>query len=255
MSEPQRSDTPELVVVTGGGSGMGRAIALRQAHAGATVLIAGRREGPLAETATRSPDGRIQTVVADVSTPAGAERLAAAVDGRPITGVVTAAGGQGPFRTYEPDLASVERAWAEALRTNFTTTLLTVEALAPLVADTRGRVVLISSTSALDGRGGPYATAKAAVHGYGRDLAARLGRRGIAVNILAPGFVADTEFFDAGGIPVSRPMLDSAAAATLVGKTGTTTDVAAAAAWLLSDEGGFMSGQVVALNGGTTLVR
>ncbi len=245
----------ELVVVTGGGTGMGRAIAVDQAARGADVVIVGRREGPLAATAALAAPGRVRPVVADVSTVAGARAVAEAVAGKTVTGVVTAAGGQGAFRSPGTELEQVHQAWQDALALNLTTAVLTVEALAPRLAEQRGRVVLVSSTAALDGQGGPYATAKAAVNGYGRDLARRLGRCGITVNVLAPGFVADTEFFTAADLRQDDQVHEWARAATLVGRLGTSADIAAAAAWLLSAEGGFVTGQVISPNGGTAFVR
>ncbi len=89
--------------------------------------------------------------------------------------------------------------------------VLPIEAVLPQMADGRGRIVLIGSTAGLDGAGGPYVTAKAALSGYGRDLALRAGRRGITANTLAPGFVAATDFFEAGGYGDSATMIDGAA--------------------------------------------
>lgn len=246
----------ELIIVIGGGTGMGRDIALDQAALGHDVLIAGRRDEPLQETQRGAADPSLITpVVADASAATGAEAIRVATGGRPVTGIVIAAGGQGSFIRPGTDPAEVESAWNAALRANLLTAILPIEALLPQLLDTRGRIVLISSTSALDGRGGPYATAKAALTGYGRDLAVRAGERGITANSIAPGFVAETGFFEAGGFGDSGPMVETAAARTLVGRVGTPQDVTAAARWLLGADAGWVTGQVVAVDGGTVMVR
>jgi 3-oxoacyl-[acyl-carrier protein] reductase len=245
-----------LIVVVGGGTGMGRDIALDQSALGHDVLIAGRREEALLETRQAADDpSRLIPVVADASTTAGAEAIRAATDGRPIAGIVIAAGGQGSFIEPGTELAEIESAWGEALQKNLLTAVLPIEALLPQLTEERGRIVLISSASALDGRGGPYATAKAALTGYGRDLAVRAGERGITANSIAPGFVAETGFFAAGGLGDSAPMIETAAARTLVGRVGTPTDITAAARWLLSADAGWVTGQVIAVDGGTVMVQ
>jgi 3-oxoacyl-[acyl-carrier protein] reductase len=245
-----------IVVIVGGGTGMGRNIALDQAALGAHVLLVGRRQEPLDETRrSASAPERVTTVVADASTTAGADAILTAVGDRPIQGIVAAAGGQGDF--YRPVTAAsdVEKAWSDALRANLFTVVLPVEVLLPKLIDTRGRVVLIGSTAGLDGAGGPYATAKAAVAGYGRELAVRVGTRGITANTIAPGFVADTEFFEAGGFGDSGRMIPAAAKRTLVKRVGQPRDVTAGARWLLSEEAGWVTGQTIAIDGGTVMLR
>jgi 3-oxoacyl-[acyl-carrier protein] reductase len=245
----------DMTVVSGGGTGIGRAVALRVAALGTPVLVVGRRPKPLDETAGLSREHTIEPVVADVSTTKGALTVVDALRGRRVVGVVAAAGGQGDFKNPGPSLPEVERAWDDALRKNLFSALLLVEALVPHLRDQLGRVVLIRSTSSVDGRGGPYATAKAAVNGYGRELAHRLGGRGITVNTVAPGFVADTEFYEAGGYDLNERMVNAAAAATLVKRVGTRDEVAGCVCWLLSPDGGWTTGQVISPNGGTVFTR
>jgi len=256
-------DTRDLIVITGAGSGMGRDIALDQVTLGRDLVLVGRREQPLAETADLAASagahpGRCTVVPADTSTTDGVRQLLAALADlgqQRITGVVAAAGGQGDFSRPGAALEEVEQAWGAAMRKNFYSALLPVEALLPRMPDGAGRIVLISSTSALDGRGGPYATAKAALAGYGRDLAVRAGARGITANTVAPGFVAATEFFTAGGFGGADSMVEGAAAATLVGRVGAPADVTAAVRWLLGADAGWVTGQTVVVSGGTDLAR
>lgn len=248
--------TSEVFVITGGGTGMGRDLALRLGDAGHGVVIVGRRYQPLADTASAAARGTVETVVADVSTVEGAQALRAAVGERPLSGIVTAAGGQGDFRDGDDgnDPATVHSRWSRALDKNFYSALMPVETLIPSLSDHRGRVVLISSTAALDGQGGPYAAAKAALIGYGMDLARRLGPRGITANVVAPGFVANTGFFEAGGFgPADDRMTEHAASATLVGRVGTPQDVTHVVIGLLDEHAGWTTGQVVSPNGGSFL--
>ncbi|MCW2811385.1 MAG: short-chain dehydrogenase/reductase [Friedmanniella sp.] len=246
---------PHVVVVSGGGSGIGRAVALQQAAAGRRVLVVGRRPDALAGTAALAEDGRVETVAADLSTPGGAAAVATAVGGRTVGGLVAAAGAQGAFNQPGPTLAEVDSAWTEALRSNLFSALLLVEALTPRLADTIGRVVLVGSTAGLTGAGGGYAAAKAALHSYGRTLARSLGPRGITANVVAPGLVLDTGFFDTVDGPPAEPALARSAARTLVGRLGAPADVAACVGWLLSPEAGWTTGQVISPNGGVVLVR
>ncbi|GAA1853972.1 SDR family NAD(P)-dependent oxidoreductase [Brevibacterium marinum] len=251
------SDQEPIVVVTGGGSGMGRDIALSQVAAGRRVAVIGRREDALEETIELSDArSRMQAVSGDLSTVEGAESVVARLGGAPVIGLVTAAGGQGDFfRTDERSLAQVASDWSEAIAKNFTSALLIAEALADRYIEHRSRVVLIGSTAGIDGAGGPYSVAKAAVHAYARDLARRLGPRGITANAIVPGFVADTEFFEAGGFGSSDPMVDRAAQSTLVGRVGRPRDITAAADWLLSEDAGWVTGQSIVVDGGTQLAR
>ena len=244
-----------VVVVSGGGSGIGRAVALAQAAQGRTVVVTGRRPEPLARTAALACAGSVETVRADLSTADGATAVSAAVGDRVIVGLVAAAGAQGADTGPSPTVADVDEAWTAALRLNLFTAVLLVEALTARLADGDGRVVLIGSTAGLNGAGGPYAAAKAALHSYGRTLARSLGTRGITANVVAPGFVTDTDFFDpVGGLP-DKETLARSAARTLVGRLGTPDDVAGCVTWLLSPEAGWTTGQVISPNGGVVLVR
>ena len=244
-----------IVVVSGGGSGIGRAVAVAQASQGQTVLVTGRRRDALAETAALATSGAIEVVAADLSTPDGVSAVVDAVGDRDVIGLVASAGAQGTFNTPGPTLPEIDAAWSEALRLNLFSAVLLVEALTPALADRDGRVVLVGSTAGLNGAGGAYAAAKAALHSYGRTIARSLGKRGITANVVAPGFVTDTDFFDPiGGLPDAETLARSAAR-TLVGRLGTPADVAGCINWLLSPDAGWTTGQVISPNGGVVLVR
>ncbi|MDD7928586.1 SDR family NAD(P)-dependent oxidoreductase [Microbacterium thalli] len=245
-----------LIVVIGGGTGMGRDIAHDQVTLGRDVLIVGRRAESLEEVArSSSAPQRVFTVVADASTADGAAAISDAVGDRRVQGIVAAAGGQGGFKQPGQAPEDLDDAWSTALRVNLFTAVLPVETLLPKMLDNEGRVVLIGSTAGIEGAGGPYATAKAALAGYGRELARRVGERGITSNTIAPGFVDNTEFFESGGFGDSSTMTDAAAARTLIGRVGRPRDVTASVRWLLSKDGGWITGQVIAVDGGTVMVQ
>jgi 3-oxoacyl-[acyl-carrier protein] reductase len=180
---------------------MGQEVALRLANSGKRVVIVGRRREPLEATVKLAPADRVDYVVADLGSVEGVKHLVDVLGPHTkVAAIIAAAGGQGEFRHGGQSLEEIDAAWTAALRKNFYSSLLLVEALLDRINEGNGRVVLISSTSALDGRGGPYATAKAALHGYMMDLTQRLAPRSITVNVIAPGYVKQTDFFNAGGL-------------------------------------------------------
>jgi 3-oxoacyl-[acyl-carrier protein] reductase len=102
------------------------------------------------------------------------------------------------------------------------------------------------------GGAGPYSAAKAALHGWAYDLARQFGPDGITVNVVAPGYTAGTEFFGSRITPESHARR---VAETLVGRAGLPQDVAAAIRFLASPDAGYVTGQVLGVNGGTVFGR
>lgn len=115
--------------------------------------------------------------------------------------IVNAAGGLD--RTDEDGLPGLAAHWLGQLRLNVLTAVLLTRALLDRLRRPGGRVILLSSIAALRGGGDSYSVAKAALHGWAYSLAGELGPEGITVNVVAPGYVADTEFF-AGGMTAER---------------------------------------------------
>jgi 3-oxoacyl-[acyl-carrier protein] reductase len=240
------------VVVSGAGTGIGRAVALRLAAAGRHVTLVGRRRDPL-EAVGEETGGDL--VAADVSTEAGAASVAEAVAaaGRGCTGLVAAAGGLAGAAPSGSPLRDVRADWQASFESNVLTAVLLVEALRPELERRSGRVVVLSSVAALRGSGGgPYGAMKAALHAWTYDLARELGAHGGTANAVAPGFVPDTEFWAGRLTDESRA---GRAAQTLVGREGTPDEVASLIAWLLGPDGGWVTGQILSPNGGVVLGR
>jgi 3-oxoacyl-[acyl-carrier protein] reductase len=248
------------VIVSGAGSGIGRAVARRLVRDGFRVTAAGRRREPLERLASEEGQG-IDVVPADVATEEGAERVAShvAAAGLACAGVVSAAGGISPGAAGAAGAASADRLsavrqdWQASFESNVLTAVLLTEALRGAIERDGGRVVLISSVAALRGSGGgPYGAMKAALHGWVYDLAAELGPHGGTANVVAPGFVPETEFWVGRLKPESR---QRRASQTLTGREGTPEEVASLIAWLLGPGGGWMTGQILSPNGGVVLGR
>jgi 3-oxoacyl-[acyl-carrier protein] reductase len=240
MSEP--------IVVTGGGTGIGRAVVHRLVADGSPVVAVGRRLEPL--NALRNELGDAVTPLsADVSTVEGAAGLAASLEG--CRGVVAAAGGLSP--QHGEDLQAVREAWQASFESNVLSAVLVVEALRAQLMAAAGRVVLISSIAGLRGSGGgPYGAMKSALHAYCFDLARDLGPAGGTANVVAPGFVPDTEFWEGRRTP---EIMADRTRPTLVGRPGSPEEVASLIAWLLGSDGGWVTAQILSPNGGAVLGR
>lgn len=244
-----------FAVVSGGGTGIGAAVARALVSDGFDVLILGRRTEVLLATAERigaecgRPDA-VSVVTADLTDPAQLTAVVEAIGERPVDAVINNAGGYlgGPTDTL-PDVAAW---WRANLDANVLTAVLLTEALLPALRRPGGRVLLISSIAAQRGGAGPYSAAKAALHGWAYDLAGQLGPDQITVNVVSPGYVAETEFF---GDRMTAAGHAQRVAATLVGRAGVPDDIAAAVRYLVSPAAGYVTGQVLGVNGGSVLGR
>ncbi len=244
----------KTVVVSGAGSGIGRAVTSRLIAGGCHVTAVGRRKEPLEELAAEFGGG-VDAVAADVSTELGALSVASKVEsaGLACAGVVAAAGGLMPDADDPERLAAIRQDWQRSFESNVLTAVLLTEALRAQLERDAGRVVLISSVAALRGSGGgPYGAMKAALHGWVYDLAAQLGPCGGTANVVAPGFVPDTGFWAGRLTAESR---QRRAGQTLAGREGTPEEIASLIAWLLGPDGGWMTGQILSPNGGVMLGR
>ncbi|WP_055491821.1 SDR family NAD(P)-dependent oxidoreductase [Streptomyces sp. TP-A0356] len=237
------------VVISGGGTGIGLAAARAFAADGDQVLLLGRR----AEVLEKADVPGALTHAADLSDPhavRGVAQFVAAELGT-VDVLVNNAGGAGNPEagadTDEP-LEAVAHTWTVNFRQNVLTAALLTEALRERLASPGGRVLFLSSIAAYRGSGsGAYAASKAALHPYAFDLARDLGPRGITVNVVAPGYVEDTDFFGEAIDPARR---DRLVAETSTGRAGTPGDIAATLHWLASPGAGHITAQVIQVNGG-----
>jgi 3-oxoacyl-[acyl-carrier protein] reductase len=256
MEDKHQLETGRVVVVTGGGSGMGRAIARRFAENGDQVYIIGRRLNNLQETADSYQN--ITCLSADLSDVNQVKATSAQIlkDHPKIDVLVNNAGGSGHI-SADSDLTEAFSAWQKVINTNLTTTFLMTQALKGGLTHPGGRVIFISSMAGLNGSSQPggeaYSAAKSAVHGYARTIARELSPLGITVNCVAPGFVKDTEFFSPA-IPMSE-RIERNKSITPVGRVGEPQDVAEAVFYLASARASFITGEILNVNGGVVLGR
>jgi 3-oxoacyl-[acyl-carrier protein] reductase len=238
-----------LAVVSGGGTGIGRATAGMLAGEGHDVIIVGRRPDVLAD-AVKWIGPQAHAVTADLADPAQVQAVVAAVGDRAVDVLVNNAGAYVPGD--DATSANIAAHWRANFDSNVVTAVLLTSALLPAMRRPGGRVILTSSIAAQRGGGGPYSAAKAALHGYVYDLAAQLGPDGVTANVISPGYVTDSEFF--GGRMTEeghRKRVD----ATLVGRAGEPDDVAEAVRWLAGPGGTYVTGQIIGVNGGSVLGR
>ena len=244
----------KVAVVTGGASGIGLAVAQRLARDGACVAIAdlnGEAALAAAEKITAETSLPALGVVLDVADRAAVERGFDQVRQTlgPVAILVNSAGKEGYRRFVN---LSVE-AWEELLRINLTGTFHCCQVAVPdMIAAGWGRIVNISSSSAQSGQ--PlmthYVASKAGVIGFSKALALELGPEGITVNTIPPGFIDTPMLRRSEERGLLGEGVDYHAAQTPVRRPGTPEDIAAAAAFLASDEAGYITGQVFGVNGG-----
>jgi NAD(P)-dependent dehydrogenase (short-subunit alcohol dehydrogenase family) len=256
---------PGSAVVTGGGSGIGRAIAEALAARGTSVALVdvladGGRE---AADAIQTAGGRAVFLEGDVSRWADVDRAvteAVRVLG-PLGTMVNAAG---ILDGYTPADQMTPTVWERVVTIDLTGTFWGCKrALADLLATGRGRIVNIASVAGLVGSGGgpAYTAAKHGVVGLTRQLAITYARRGVTVNAICPGAIqtglransarilGDDAPPMTGGVGGSE---DAIRAVTPAGRRGTLGEVAAAAVYLVSEEAAYVTGQTLVIDGGWT---
>jgi len=249
---PSSAGSRPQAVISGGGSGIGLASALRLARDGFDLALIGRREAVLQEAAdrihTQTPRSRVQTVVADLQDPDAVERAAGEIEGS-VDVLLNNAGGNVLDRGE--GLAGIAANYEANLRLNVLTAVLLTEALLPRITRPNGRIISISSIAALRGANG-YGAAKAAIHGWMLGLAAEVAHDGVTVNAVAPGYVPDTAFWDGRRTP---DIVSSRLAQVPMNRAGTPDEVAGAVSYLAGPEGGWTTGQIIQVNGGALFGR
>ncbi len=257
MADPSVRDYG--VLVTGGGSGIGEAVARRLVVDGAVVTICGRRKARLAEAvasiAAQVPDARVGHVVADVTDEdAVIAAVASATEraGGRLDAVVSSAGGSesiGPVTSLDVGL------WERTLALNLTGTMLALKhGAAAMVRGGGGSFVAISSIAAATPHPwfGAYGPSKAGVDQLCRQAADELGPSDVRVNSVCPGLI-DTELV--GLITAGGPVLDSYTENTPLGRMGRPDDVAHLVRFLVGPESSWITGQAINVDGGHSLRR
>jgi len=239
--------TGRVALVTGASRGIGRAIATRLAGCGAVVLAAARGNHARGTVESiRAAGGLAELVALDVTDAAAGEAAvsAAVAQHGSIDVLVNNAG-----ITRDQLMLRMKREdWDAVLATNLTSAYtLTQAVLKPMIRQRRGRIICISSVVGQSGNAGQanYAASKAGLIGFAKAVALEVASRNVTVNVVAPGMI-ETEMTQAIGEKAKESLLGRIP----LGRYGTADEVAAAVAFLASDEAAYITGQVLAVNGG-----
>ena len=239
--------TSRVALVTGASRGIGRATAAALARRGAFVVAAARGDNarPVADE-IGAAGGRGEALALDVTDAAAVEAGVAAVldrHGR-INVLVSNAG----IARDQLLLRMKREDWDAVLATNLTATFTIAQAvLRPMLKQRGGRVIAISSVVGQMGNAGQcnYAASKAGLIGFCKSMAREVASRGITVNVVAPGLI-ETDMTQG----LTGPSREDWAGRIPVGRLGTPDDVAHAVCFLASDEASYITGHVLAVNGG-----
>jgi 3-oxoacyl-[acyl-carrier protein] reductase len=230
----------KTALVTGGSRGIGRAIAVELARAGAAVVVGYRSGGDEASEVAAEIGGR--AIQADVSSSEDAARLVEEAGDLDI--LVNNAG-----LTRDGLLARMsDDDWRTVIDTNLSSVFYTCRAVTrPMMKKRAGSIVNVSSIVGVHGNWGQtnYAASKAGIIGFTKSLARELGSRGVRANVVAPGYV-QTALTEVLPEEAREAMLTN----TPLGRLGEPADIAGAVRFLCSDEASFVTGEVLLVDGG-----
>jgi 3-oxoacyl-[acyl-carrier protein] reductase len=243
---PDRELDGQVALVTGGSRGIGAAVCAELGRAGAEVVVNYTANADAAEAVRGAIGESAHAVRGDISTMEGATGLVEQVESEigPIAILVNNAG----ITRDNLIMKLAEEDWRDVIDTNLGGAFFTCRAVArPMLKRRAGSIVNMSSVVGVHGNAGQtnYAASKAGLIGLTKSLAKELGGRGIRVNAVAPGYIS-TELTDALPEPAREAILKS----TPLGRLGTTDDVAHAVRFLVSDAAAFVTGHVLAVDGG-----
>ena len=241
-----------VAAITGGASGIGLGVARQLAADGHRVAVLDRNAEAASAAAAelRAEGGSALAVAVDVADRQSVEDAYEQVRAElgPIEILVTSAG----IEAFTPLLEITPDAWDRLVAVNLTGTFTSVQLAVPdMLAAGWGRVVTIASSSAQSGapRMAHYSASKGGVISLTRSLAVELARKGITVNSVSPSLV-DTPMARQAEAAGDFPGVDVVGPMVPVGRAGTPADMAAACAFLCSDAAGYVTGQIIGVNGG-----
>ena len=245
--------TGQVAIVTGAGQGIGRGIALALAAAGADIAIFDVNEESASETANEihAKGRRGLAIKVDVTDLAHVEVATAEV--RAELGRLDVLVNNVGWTPNEPFIDSSPETWRKIVNVNYVGTLnCTRAALTAMIAARHGRIISIASDAARVGtpREAVYAGAKSAIIGFSKSLAAEVARHGITVNVVSPATV-DTPLLRG---MLSPEQIERRQKANPMGRLGRPEDVAAAVVFFASPAAGYITGQVLSVNGGVVRV-
>ncbi|MGH9383892.1 MAG: 3-oxoacyl-ACP reductase FabG [Vicinamibacterales bacterium] len=237
----------KIAIVTGASRGIGRAIAERLALGGATVVCVARESNAQATVESiRAGGGKASMFAADVTDGEAVDRLVK--DTLEQYGRLDILVSNAGITRDQLMLRMKQAEWDDVIATNLTAAFrLCQAALKPMIRQRSGRIIAVSSVVGQMGNAGQanYAASKAGLIGFCKALAREIASRQITVNVVSPGFV-DTDMTRA---IAANAKVDWATQIPL-GRLGTPADIAAAVSFLASDEASYITGQVLAVNGG-----
>ena len=239
--------TGKVAIVTGASRGIGRAVAVLLASRGAHVVAAARGDhAAAAASAIQDAGGRAEAASLDVTDTASVDAMVVGAlerHGR-IDLLVNNAG----IARDQLLLRMKREDWDQVIATNLTAAFACAQAvIRPMIKQRSGRIISISSVVGQAGNAGQtnYAASKAGLIGFSKALAREVASRHITVNVVAPGLI-ETDMTRA----IAGRAQDDWAVQIPLGRLGTVGDVAAAVCYLASDEASYITGQVLAVNGG-----